>query len=352
MSGDLSIRVERPAEAWDDFVRATEGGSFCHLSGWAEVMEDAMGHRYVGLVARRGGPDGVIEGVLPMVDMRSLLFGKHLISMPFLNYGGPLGSEAAVSALLRRAVQIAEERSSDSLQLRARDPLRTEAGFEDALASDREKVTVLLDLPEDDETLWMDFKGKVRNQVRRPRKDGMHAEIGGDQLDAFYVVFAHNMRDLGTPVLPRPFFESIAAAFGDEVIFAAVYSDGIPVAGSCGFVFGEEYEMTWASSLREYNRSAPNMLLYWSCMEEAIGRGLEIFNFGRCTPGEGTHRFKLQWGGYDEPLHWRRWPAGPAAEEADDKGALFERAIDVWQRLPLGIANRIGPMVSRRLPWY
>jgi len=353
MSGDLTVREERPGPEWDAFVRGAEGGSFCHLAGWAGVMEGGMGHRFRGLVARSGGAGGEIGGVLPLVEMRSLLFGKHLISVPFLNYGGPLGSAAAARELAGHAVELARDLGVDTLQLRSRAAAApwTEGGSE--LSDDREKVTVLLPLPDDAETLWTDLKGKVRSQVRRPRKDGMEARLGPDQLDAFYRVFAHNMRDLGTPVLPRSFFARLAEAFGDDVIFAAVYGEGVPVAGSCGFAFGSEYEMTWASALREYNRSAPNMLLYWACMEEAIARGLDTFNFGRCTPGEGTHRFKLQWGGHDEPLHWKRWTTQPATDsDPDEMGGLYERAIGVWQRLPLPIANRLGPVVSKRIPWF
>lgn len=353
MKGNVVVTEERAGPEWDDFVRRTQGGTFCHLSGWTSVMQDAMGHRHRGLVARAPDSGDEILGVLPLVEMRSLMFGSHLVSVPFLNYGGPVGSRSAVVALVEAAVSTAGNAGADTLQLRSRAAIDPPAPTTGTLTNDRDKVTVLLDLPEDSETLWTDLRGKVRSQVRRPRKDGMTSRVGRDQLGPFYDVFAHNMRDLGTPVLPRAFFESLAGVFGDAVVFAAVYADDVPVAGSCGFVFGDEYEMTWASSLREYNRSAPNMLLYWACMEEAIERSLAVFNFGRCTPGGGTHRFKLQWGGRDEPLHWKRWVPGRGDEaDADEKGGLTERAIGVWQRLPLPVANRLGPIVSKRIPWY
>jgi len=174
--------------------------------------------------------------------------------------------------------------------------------------------------------------------------------FGPDQVDAFYDVFTRNMRSLGTPVLPRAFFTRLAATFAGLIVFGAVYRSGQPVAAGCGFVWRDEFEMTWASSLREHSRSAPNMLLYWSFIEQMIARGVRVFDFGRCTPGSGTHRFKRQWGG-----RGRRAPV--AAMVGPQRGATpsperptYRLAAALWRRLPLGVTNRIGPFLARRLP--
>ena len=338
-----------PAE-WDHFVRHAHGATFCHLAGWREILAGVMGYRPRYRVARDGG--GAIRGVLPLVRLDSPLFGRTLVSMPLLNYGGPLGEDAVARALVRDAVEVARTEGA-RLELRTREPL--DPGPE-ARVHER-KVTVLLSLPESPDELWSSFKSKVRSQIRRPLKEEMETRFGPEQGDAFYAVYAHNMRDLGTPVLPRRLFEEIARVFADEVTFAAVYAGDRPVAAGAGFTYGQEFEMTWASSLREFSRSAPNMLLYWSFMESMIRHDVRTFNFGRCTPGEGTHRFKLQWGGHDHPLPWIRWPAGPAGqrdpESGDDgPGRLTRLASAAWQRLPLGVANRLGPVVARQLPWW
>jgi len=181
-------------------------------------------------------------------------------------------------------------------------------------------------------------------------KAGMMPRFGPGLLDDFYRVFARNMRDLGTPVLPRRFFREIASVFEDHLLVCVVYAGEDPVAAGCGFLYGSEFELTWASALREHSREAPNMLLYWSLMEEVVGRGGTVFNFGRCTPGGGTHRFKLQWGGKDEQLHWARWsPSGEGTPPSADRG-VFRTAVAVWQRLPLPVANALGPRISRGLP--
>jgi serine/alanine adding enzyme len=329
---------------WDTFVRAAGGSTFCHASAWRGIMENALGHEclYLGAWDR----DGRLEGVLPLTRVRSRLFGHFLVSMPFLNYGGPLGSDAARTLLARRAAAMAEESGADLLELRSRDRFPT------GLSLNERKVTVHLALPDDPAVLWKEgLPSKVRSQVRRPMKEGLEARFGSDQLPTFYDVFARHMRDLGTPVLPRSLFEGIAAAFGDGVVFGAVYKGAEPVASGCGFVWGDEFEITWAAALRQHSRVAPNMLLYWKFMERSVERGLRTFNFGRCTPGAGTHRFKRQWGGVDVPLPWLQWSKrGMSATPNPDGGRLYRMATEAWKRIPLPLAARLGPPLARRLP--
>ncbi|MBT8405022.1 MAG: FemAB family PEP-CTERM system-associated protein [Gemmatimonadetes bacterium] len=327
--------------AWDEFVRAAEGGTFCHLWGWREVFGRGFGHP---VHMRAVTDDGRLQGVHPLVRVRSLLFGDYLVSMPFLNYGGPLGSAAARTLLAEDAGRLAADAGVDLLELRARRSLDT------TLDEVHRKVTVVLPLGDDADHLFKKgLKAKVRSQVRRPMKAGMTARVGPEGVDDFYGVFAQHMRDLGTPVLPRSLFHDLRRVFADEVVFAVVYAEDRPVAGGCGFAFGDEFEITWASSLREFSREAPNMLLYWSLMEEMIRRGVATFNFGRCTPGGGTHRFKRQWGGEDEPLPWYQWSDGERAATPNPDGG-FGLAVRAWQRLPLPVANRIGPLLARRIP--
>lgn len=338
---DIRLAPE-PPDDWDEFVASSEGGTFCHLAGWGRVFGRSLGLEPVFMTVRE---DGELRGVMPLFRMSRLGPGKALVSVPFLNYGGPLGSPEARQALVGRAVEEARASGTRRMEIRARDPVESQ------LARGREKVTVVLPLPDDPDVLFKDtFKSKLRSQIRRPMKAEMRAEFGPELLDPFYDVFARNMRDLGTPVLPRALFREIRETFPDRVEFGVVYKDDEAVAGGCGFHFHGEFEMTWASSLREYNRQAPNMLLYWSFMERCIEKGRRAFNFGRCTPGEGTHRFKSQWGGDDEPLAWLQWPEG--AEAASPDSGVFELATRLWSRLPLAAANRMGPFLARRIPTF
>jgi serine/alanine adding enzyme len=336
-------RFEGGAAEWDAFVARTPGSSFCHLGGWREIMANVMGHRSEYLVAC--DESGEVEGVLPLVRVRSRIMGHYLVSMPFLNYGGPLGSPAACTALARRAAELARESGADLMELRTRHAVTSD------LRVAQRKVMALLSLPGEADALWRGFPSKLRSQIRRPQKEGLEARFGADQVGAFYGVFARHMRDLGTPVLPRAFFDAIAAAFPDQVRFGVVYRGEEPCAAGCGFLWQGELEMTWASSLLEYKRSAPNMLLYWAFMEQGIAEGAETFNFGRSSPGSGPHRFKRQWGGVDVPLPWLQWSRGAMqATPTPDGSRLFRTATTAWKRVPLGLATRLGPYLARQIP--
>lgn len=333
------------SSTWDESLSHLEGRTFCHQAGWGDVFARVFGHDAIRLVAR--APDGTVEGLLPLVRMRSRLFGHHLVSMPFLNYGGPVGGPQARLELALHAVELARESGARRMELRA----RTVGDL--GLPASREKVTVVLDLPDDPVALWEErLKAKVRSQVRRPMKAGMTVRFGHEQVHAFYRVFCRNMRDLGTPVLPMALFEAIADEFEEQVLVAVVLRGGEPVAAGFGLLYQGEFELTWASALREHAQEAPNMLLYWSIIEDVIRRGASTFNFGRCSPGGGTHRFKLQWGGRDQQLHWVRWSrSGQHAAPSPDSPA-FKAAMMAWQRLPLPLANVLGPLVSRSLPTW
>ncbi len=306
-------------------------------------MENALGHEALYLVAADDAQ--AWHGVLPLVRVRSVL-GHFLISVPFLNDGGPIGDGDAKRALTAYAVAEAERSGASLLELRSRHDL------DGPVVSSNRKITVMLTLPETVDALWdKTFKAKLRSQIRRPSKEGMTSRTGADQLPAFYRVFARNMRDLGTPVLPRAFFERILGVFGERVIFSAVYAaDGTAAAASCSLMWRDEVEIVWASSLREFNKFSPNMLLYASLMEESIRRQAHVFNFGRCTPGGATHKFKLQWGGHDVPLPWPTWSrSGDSSPPSPDR-PVFRLATALWSRLPMAVANRLGPVLARQLP--
>ncbi len=344
-SGDVTVGTwDRPDFGdWDAFVAARADSSFCHLAGWRAVMADALRHECLYRVAR--GTDGAIAGVLPLVRVRSRLFGDYLVSMPFLNYGGPLGDAAVATALAEDAGVLARRLRVDLLELRTRVPV------DSSLALSARKITVLLKLPATAEQLWEEgFRAKLRSQIRRPMKEGMETRFGPEEMESFYEVFCRNMRDLGTPVLPRGFFERIGTELREVVEFGTVYHRGQPVAAGCGFAWGNELEMTWASSLREANALSPNMLLYWDFMRRAIERGKGIFNFGRCTPGGGTHRFKLQWGGQDEVLPWVVWTPGARTTTPTPQSPLYAAAARTWSHIPVGISRLLGPPLARLIP--
>lgn len=339
----ISVEAYRGTpEAWDAFARADPLGGFAHLSGWWGLMRDAFGHESLALAAY--DESGALAGVLPLVDVRSALFGRYLISMPFLNGGGPLGTPEARRALAQAAEAEGRRRRVALVELRSHG-----SAPEWGRVTDR-KITVHLPLPATEAALWERFPSKLRSQIRRGIRESFEVRFGPAEVPAFYDVFARNMRVLGTPVLPSRVFERVVAALPDVAACAVVYDGARPIAGGFGFAWNGAFELTWASSLREYNARAANMLLYWSLMRRAIADGHQLFDFGRCTPGSGTHRFKRQWGGVDVPLPWTQWAPGASQSPPSPNQPVFRAASACWRRLPLAVTNRIGPMIATQLP--
>lgn len=339
----LRVVIAEGADRWDQFVRLNPASTVAHLWGWRRIMERVLGHdcRYLAATDDHGN----WHGVLPLVRVESFCFGHYVVSMPFLNQGGPVGTEEARERLAASAILHTRRRGSDLLELRSREPVPGTL-----LTRSHRKITVILDLPADPETLWRSFSSKLRSQIRRPMKEGYQVRYGPEVSGAFYQVFARHMRDLGTPALPAAFFSAISQEFPEDSLFAAVYHGDAPIAGGAGFFWRDEFEITWASALREYNRTAPNMLLYWSLMEHAITRGARRFNFGRCTPGGSTHAFKRQWGGQDVVLPWARWSWGRRTAPPTPDRPVYRFAGRVWQRLPLTLTNTCGPRLARLIP--
>ena len=327
---------------WDGFVRSQPAWTHFHLHGWRGVFQRVLGHQCPYLAART--PDGALAGVLPLVRVKSMLFGHFLVSQPFVNYGGPLGSADAVRALAAHAVGMAERTRAGLLEFRCRTELPLD------LPASHRKVTVVLDLdPADPERTFKRFDSKLRSQIRRPIKEGVTVRFGLDQIQPFFQVFARHMRDLGTPTQPAALFSALAEEFPESMWVACAYLGEEPIAGGAGFRWDAEFEMTWAASLQVHSRIAPNMLVYWSFMDRCIQQGVTLFNFGRTTPGSGTHRFKLQWGSREEPLWWYQRSAGMAKTPSPDD-ARYSWGPRIWQRLPVPLATAIGPWVVRGIP--
>ncbi len=333
-------RVERfagSAAEWDAFVAAAPGAAHAHRFGWKRVVERVYGHDCPYLALR--GADGALRGILPLADVRTAALGRFFVSMPYLNAGGPLGEGGA---LVDEAARLAQEGRAKVLELRCGEPL---PGHDGAPSG---KVTAVLDLPGTPDALFRAFPAKLRSQIRRPEKEGAEVRFGADQMKPFFRVFAHHMRDLGTPTHPLSFFREVADVFGNDAWFVCVYLGGRPAAAGCALRAGGEVEITWASALREHARAAPNMLVYWELMRRSMEAGATRFNFGRCTPGSGTHRFKMQWGAREVPLPWHRTPAG-AGGPSPERGA-FALATRVWKRVPLPVATLLGPRIRGAIP--
>ncbi len=352
MSGTEDVAVvstglkEARAAGWDDYVsRHPEGTGYHHLA-WLESIAQAYGHRPWCLVAL--SPGGDLAGVLPVCEFRIPFLGAHWVSLPFCDLGGPLASSQKAAVALRdKAVELARQRGGKGLHLRLPGSPVDEAA-EQTLA----KVSMLCPLPESSEALFSGYKPKLRSQIRKAEKNGLRAEVttGADAIRAFYKVFAVNMHRLGSPVPSLRWFRTLQCTYGERMLVGLVWHEGTVVGGGIVLVNGARASIPWASTLAEYNRLAPNMLLYWTLLAHVTDSGCHVFDFGRSTPGEGTYRFKKQWGAEPHELNWLDLkPDGEprTAAGSGQAGGMRHLLEATWRRLPLPVANLVGPGVRK-----
>lgn len=339
------VTVEREQTEWDAFVRPFPGATAYHCYGWKAVFAGSFGHPCYYLAAL--DDHGRWRGVLPLVHMRSRLFGNFLVSLPFVNYGGLLCDDAdAAAALLVEADNLRHACGASHVELRH---IERRPEIE---STRQHKVTMILELAGSIDEQWKAFDPKLRNQIRKSEKSGLESRLGHlELLDGFYEVFARNMRDLGTPVYSRQFFRNVLETFPDSTAIVVVLYQGKIVAAGIASWFGNRIEVPWASSIRDFKALCPNHMLYWQAISFAIERGFREFDFGRSTPNEGTYIFKKQWGARPVALNWQylldehgRLP------ELNPANPKYRAAIRVWQRLPVSVTKLLGPSIVRNIP--
>jgi serine/alanine adding enzyme len=333
-----TVVVERWADgaAWDRFVQAAGDSTVAHRWAWTSVVPAAYGHQVLPLAAVR---QGALVGVLPLVRVRSRLFGHSLVSMPYLDYGGVCGNgdPAAERALVAAATELAR---SEGAELELRHLTDRPVGLPASLR----KVTMTLDLHGGEDAVWRRIRSGRRGQVRKARRNGLTATWHGEEaLAPFYRILAANMRDLGSPVHRRRFFASILDHLGADARILLVRNGTEPVGAGMVLVHRDRVMLPWVSSLRASFALRPNQLLYWEAFRHGVERGCGLFDFGRSSWDSGTFESKRQYGAEPEQLYWHRWP--PDAAATDEPSSRLEWAARVWRRLPLPVANLVGPMV-------
>jgi FemAB-related protein (PEP-CTERM system-associated) len=337
-----------PAPDWDTFVRAQPQAHVYLLSGWALLAHEVFGHDVFFIEARDAS--GALCGVLSLARQKSLVFGNFMTSLPFFNYGGALATtEATTLLLMERARDVASELGCSYLEFRDSEPRPG------AWQVRMDKVSMILKLPADTAALAKQLGAKLRSQVKRAERENPSVRTGGRELlTDFYDVFCRTMRDLGTPVYPVRFFEALLRSFPNECRLVIVDREGKPAAAGFLIFANGRAEIPWAGCRDDAKAAGFNMRLYWEVLAESVKHGCQQFDFGRSTADSGTYRFKKQWGAEPLQLYWHRWERNPDLQHGTapaKDGALMRYATTVWQRLPLGVANRLGPLVSPSLPW-
>ncbi len=325
---------------WDAFVDQANDGTVCHLHAWGTAIEQAYGHRKFYLAAEA---EGEIRGVLPLVLIESRVFGRNLVSMPFVDYGGPVsgGDANAADALVAAAVTMSEKLGATlSLRCAREQSLDLEVWLE--------KVTMCIELGTSEEGLWKRLPSERRNRIRKAQKLGVTASFHGEEaLEDFYRVFATNMRDLGSPVHSVGFFRALFAHLGDRLSIVLVNHENHVIGTACVLRYKDTVTIPgWISSLRAFFHLCPNQLLHWELMRFAIAGGYTSLDLGRSSRDSGTFEAKRQWHAVPQQLYWYYAPHAPPPGGDQSR---FTRLADLWRRLPLPVANRLGPRLRKSI---
>jgi len=331
-------------DEWNTYVNSNPAASIYHRAEWRDIIRKTYGHESYYFIAR--GADKHIVGILPLIRLKSRLFGDLLVSMPYFKTGGTVADHPCVEKQLMQAAN--EKASKLGIEhIEYRDDIPRE-GF----PVQSGKVNMILPLPESQEELWNNFSSKLRAQVKRPLRENPEVLLGGKEyLDDFYAVYARNMRDLGSPAHSKQFVQNIMSSFPDRSWIICLRLNKRPIAAGFLISHGDMLEIPLASTVRDVNHLSMNMLLYWEVLKFAIDSDFLYFNFGRSSKDAGTFRFKQQWGAIPMQLYWHYWLNGsnelPSLNPSNPKYAL---AINTWKKLPLAITNWLGPRIVRNLP--
>ncbi len=339
----LKVVEDIDDDKWDEYVNNHPNSTIYHTSSIRNVISKSFSHKcyYLSAVDQ----DQNIHGVLPLVELKSRIFGHFLASVPFFNYGGILSSSEEASALLMdKASKLAVTTGVQHIEYR-------HCYKNENLPTRSDKVTMLLNLPDSKEQLWSKLGTKVRAQIKKSEKNSLETKIGRDELvNDFYKVFSINMRDLGTPVYSKQLFINMLRLISSSKL-CVIYKNQKPV--SAGFLVGwkNTMEIPWASTLKSANKYDANMKLYWEILKHTQQNGYKIFDFGRSSKNANTYKFKKQWGAKPYPLYWHYWlPEDQNLPEINPNNPKFKLLITVWKKLPILIANRLGPNIVKFAP--
>ncbi len=332
----------RSAALWDTFVLACPQATFFHRSGWRRVLAEAFRHDTHYLYALS---DGRISGVLPLAHVKSRLFGNALTSLPFAVYGGVAADdEASATALEDAADRLGRQLGVDHLELRQLQ--RSHAGWpkQEVYVSFRKAIL------EGEEANMLAIPRKQRAMVRKGIKNELRAELD-EGVDRFFSLYAGNVHRHGTPALPKRYFELLRREFGaDCEVLTVVGADGRPLSSVLTFYFRDEVLPYYAGDDEAARDLAANDFKYWALMRAACARGLKTFDYGRSKVGTGPYAFKKNWGFEPTPLNYEyRLYKRDAVPQNNPSNAKYQLMIKTWRKLPLGVANWLGPFVVRSL---
>jgi FemAB-related protein (PEP-CTERM system-associated) len=340
------VDLHDPSEAAriEGFVAEAAGALPFHRPAWLLAVEQGTGQRATGIVAEKSG---VVTGWLPLTEVHSPLFGRALVSSGFAVGGGALAErESTAERLCAMAADLAVRRSCPTVELRGG---HLPDGWD---RIEGKHCNFAADLAGDAEQQLLAIPRKQRAEVRKGLKNAMQISVGrsAENLAAHYAVYAESVRNLGTPVFPRALFSAMLQYFADEADLLTVRHEGVPVASVLSFYHRGTVMPFWGGGSRAARHLRANEVMYYELMCHALRRGCNRFDFGRSKTGSGPYNFKKNWGFEPEPLVYASWTApGETKRDIDPTSDSYSARIELWKRLPLSVANRLGPHIAKGL---
>lgn len=345
---DMSVRINFLAaegyKEWDEFVLRSQNGTFFHLTGWKDVVRKTFGFEPKYLVARV--PDR-IRGILPLFRVPLLPFGECLISVPFAVYGGICAEDAEISQqLLDASVELLSRSGGKYIELRHVKGIELSLVKKDLYSTFRRPIFSTV------EANMAAIPRKQRAEIRNGQKNGLASKIGGEEfLEGFYDIYAHSVRNLGSPVFPKSLFRNLLEIFGEQCKIMTVWHQGRMVSGVMAFFFRDQVMPYYGGSLKECFSLSVNDLMYWDLMCYALGAGYKVFDFGRSKKGTGSYRYKEHWGFQAEALEYQYYmTGGMEMPNVSPSNPMYATAISIWKKMPLPLTKIIGPALSRFFP--
>jgi FemAB-related protein (PEP-CTERM system-associated) len=329
---------------WDAYVLGHPSGTFFHQLGWKRVMEQTYGFEPRYFYAKR---DGRITGIAPTFLISNWITGRCLVSLPFAVYGGVCASDAeSEQALIRHLEDLAIAERVEHLELRTRSGKIRPEYHENPRYS-----TFTIPLIKDTEALYKGLPKDSRYMIRKGEKAGLQARHGFEQLDTFYRLMTVNLRRLGTPAFPKALFENLIREYAGQVDLTVIYAGEKAVAGGMSFFFREWMQPYYIGSLEEAKTMAANNFLWWELIKLGAEKGLTTFDFGRSRNGSGNFDFKKKWNPQIEPLKYQiRLVRRTALPNYSPTNSKFEKVMNLWKKMPLGLTRIVGPRVVRWFP--
>jgi len=327
---------------WQQYVEKTPAATFFHQVEWQEVIERAFGHKTYYLYAWQ---QGQVTGILPLVHIKSPLFGNALVSNAFCVYGGVVADNVdAALALDQEACRLGEELGVDHVEFRNRERINPDRPYKEGMY-----VTFRKELESDVDKNLAAIPRKQRAVVRKGIKAGLVSVIDND-AERLFEAYSESVRNLGTPVFPKKYFKILKEVFKEQCEVLSIEHEGKLIASVMNFYFRDEVLPYYGGGTAEARNLYANDFMYWEVMRRAVEKGVKIFDYGRSKIGTGSYRFKKHWGFEEAPLFYEfeliKADSMPDINPLNPKYRFF---IAAWKRLPLGMSQMIGPLLAKDL---